>query len=29
MQIVTVLVKNGRRVMPVEVEAAQLERIDA
>jgi len=29
MQTVTVLVKNGRRVMPVEVEAAQLERIDA
>ena len=27
--LVTVLVKNGRRVMPVEVEAAQLERIDA
>ena len=28
-QLVTVLVKNGRRVMPVEVEAAQLERVDA
>ena len=28
-QLVTVLVKNGRRVMPVEVEAAALERIDA
>ena len=26
---VTVLAKNGRRIMPVEVEAAQLERIDA
>ena len=27
--LVTVLVKRGRRDMPVEIEAAQLERIDA
>ena len=28
-QLVTVLVKRGRRDMPVEIESAQLERIDA
>ncbi len=29
MKIATVLVKNGRRIMPVEIEASALERIDA